>query len=154
MERVEPHVLEGEQIMKRTAAVSIAMGGLLLVATSCGGDDSSSGSAVAKQPTVSIAEDDDPWGVNPTWIGYVDGDSGVIDCTPGGTAYSVWGDKVYTGDSSICTAAVYEGLITFEKGGAVEFKVSEGRDSYDSGDANGVVTSEYGEWGVSFTLVK
>ena len=43
------------------------------------------------------------------------GDDGLFvayDCTPDGIDATVWGDGVYTDDSSVCTAAVFEGLIT------------------------------------------
>jgi len=45
-------------------------------------------------------------------------------CSPGGTAHYVWGSDIYTADSSICTAAVHAGLITYERGGTVTIELS------------------------------
>ena len=78
------------------------------------------------------------------------GDSRTLDCSAGGTIASVWGTDVYTSDSSICTAAVLEGLITVEDGGVVVVDVVDGEDSYVGSTANGVTSQDYGAYAPSF----
>jgi hypothetical protein len=43
----------------------------------------------------------------------------TVTCPPGGTERSIWGSDQYTDDSSICTAAVHSGAITFADGGTI-----------------------------------
>lgn len=71
-------------------------------------------------------------------------------CSPDGELRSVWGTDVYTADSSICTAAVHAGLIAVDEGGAVAVEVVAGQDSYEGTEANGVVSSAYGSFGLSY----
>ena len=73
-------------------------------------------------------------------------------CPPGGTERSVWGSDIYTADSSICTAAVHAGLITFEQGGTVTLEVRPGRSVYGSTNRNGIATSAYGSYSSSFVF--
>lgn len=76
----------------------------------------------------------------------------AYDCTPDGEASTVWGDGVYTNDSSVCTAAVHAGLITFADGGRVVIEITEGLDAYTGSTANGVTTYEYASWPGSFVF--
>lgn len=71
----------------------------------------------------------------------------------GGTAYGIWGTDIYTDDSSIGTAAVHAGLITFASGGTVTIEIRAGQASYTGSTRNGVTTSSYGEWSGSFVFV-
>ncbi|HYE97128.1 MAG TPA: LCCL domain-containing protein [Rubricoccaceae bacterium] len=73
-------------------------------------------------------------------------------CPPGGTAHTVWGSGPYTDDSSVCTAAVHAGVITFASGGRVVISMRPGRGSYSGSTRNGVTTLDYGEWGGSFDV--
>ena len=57
---------------------------------------------------------------------------------------------MYTSDSSICTAAVLEGLITVEDGGVVAVDVVDGEDSYSGSTANGVTSQDYRAYALSF----
>ena len=143
--------------MKRIAALTIALGGLVLSATACGDDSGSSGSATdnggsAKSPTVSAPASIDPWSVSPGVLGLSVGDTGVFACPGDGEIGAVWGNKTYTDDSTICGAAVFEGRISTKDGGIVSFKMVAGLDAYEGGSANGVVSQEYGPWGASFVL--
>lgn len=52
-------------------------------------------------------------------------------------AGSVWGSGPYTGDSSICRAAVHYGAIR-ASGGTVRLRVAPGRDAYGASSRNGV----------------
>lgn len=76
----------------------------------------------------------------------------TFNCPPGGAPHSVWGSDIYTADSSICTAAVHSGLITFERGGAVTINLKKGRNMYGASERNGVTTSPYGSWPLSFAF--
>ncbi len=73
-------------------------------------------------------------------------------CPAGGTLSSLWGDGVYTDDSSICTAAVHAGLITVASGGAVTIEMVAGQASYPSTTANGVTSSSWGAWTGSYVV--
>ncbi len=88
------------------------------------------------------------WGQNVT--GLVVGDTRTLNCSPGGPIASVWGTGVYTSDSSICTAAVLEGLITVADGGVVVAEVVNGEDSYKGSTANGVTSLDYASYPLSF----
>lgn len=82
--------------------------------------------------------------------GLVVGDRRTLNCSPGGPIASVWGTGVYTSDSSICTAAVLEGLITVADGGVVVAEVVNGQDSYKGSTANGVTSQDYPSYPLSF----
>ncbi|MFB4317698.1 protein kinase [Actinomadura sp. 21ATH] len=74
---------------------------------------------------------------------------------PGGKhhkAGKVWGDGVYTDDSSIGLAAVHAGLITLKNGGPVTFEIRPGQGGYGSARRNGVKSSRWGEWLGSFVF--
>jgi hypothetical protein len=74
----------------------------------------------------------------------------AYDCTPDGVHSTVWGDGVYTNDSSVCTAAVHAGLITFADGGRVVIEITDGLDAYTGSTANDVTTYGYASWPGSF----
>lgn len=76
----------------------------------------------------------------------------TLNCPPGGAFHSVWGSDIYTGDSSICTAAVHSGLITYEQGGTVTIELRKGRSFYGASQRNGVTSSPYGSWPLSFVF--
>ncbi len=71
-------------------------------------------------------------------------------CRAGGAA-SVWGSGPYTGDSSICTAALHAGVVD-PSGGPVRVIPSAGLDSYEGSSANGVTTRDWGSFGSSFDV--
>jgi len=75
-------------------------------------------------------------------------------CPPGGTAATVWGDGPFTDDSSICTAAVFEGRITFAQGGVVRLRPKPGRPSYHGDTRNGVTTRDYAVFPGSFEITR
>src|ERR1700682_6023383 len=76
----------------------------------------------------------------------------TLTCTPGGTMHAVWGSDIYTADSSICTAAVHAGLITYERGGTVTIEIRPGRPLYGNSERNGVTTSPFGAYSRSFVF--
>jgi hypothetical protein len=83
------------------------------------------------------------------WVGAIY----EFDCPPNGTAYNTWGRDIYTDDSSVCTAAVHGGLITFKKGGKVKIQMRDGLSSYRASKRNGVITRSYPAWPSSFIVV-
>ncbi|MFB4306852.1 LCCL domain-containing protein [Actinomadura sp. GTD37] len=79
----------------------------------------------------------------------------TFDLPPGGSHYDggVWGDGIYSDDSSIGLAAVHAGLITFEYGGRVTIQIRPGRMYYGSAKRNGVKSSRWGPWSGSFVFI-
>ena len=90
------------------------------------------------------------WGKNAST--YRPGQTVTVTCPPYGTAGTVWGTDTYTNDSSVCTAAVHAGLITFERGGPFTVEVRPGQASYLGSHQNGVTSERYGSWDASFTV--
>lgn len=120
-----------------------------------GGGGNTSGSAVnsnsgpAASSEVATAT---TWEAKATSFGSSAGKTFTLTCSPGGKAYSVWGSDIYTADSSVCTAAVHSGLITFEQGGTVTIEMRPARSIYGTSERNGVTTSAYGSYGSSFVF--
>lgn len=73
---------------------------------------------------------------------------------PGGTARRIWGTDTYTDDSSIGSAAVHAGLISYQNGGTVTIEVRAGQSSYQGTARNGVNSENYGSWSGSFVFVR
>jgi hypothetical protein len=92
------------------------------------------------------------WEANATSLKGADGQTFTLACSPGGTARSVWGSDIYTADSSICTAAVHSGLITYQQGGDVTIELRPGRTIYGTSERNGVTTGAYGSYQRSFVF--
>jgi hypothetical protein len=57
------------------------------------------------------------------------------------------------GNSSVCTAAVQQGLITLAKGGYVTIEIQPGANSYNGSTKNGITSSDWGPWYGSYTFV-
>jgi hypothetical protein len=92
------------------------------------------------------------WEANATSLNGKDGETLTLACSPGGTAHPVWGSDIYTADSSICTAGVHSGLITYQQGGTVTIELRPGRTIYGCSERNGVTTSSYGSYQHSFVF--
>jgi len=92
------------------------------------------------------------WEANATSLNGAVGQTFTLACSPGGAAHSVWGSDVYTSDSSICTAAVHSGLITYQQGGTVTIEMRPGRPIYGCSERNGVTSSPYGSYLSSFVF--
>ena len=82
------------------------------------------------------------------------GDKHAYDCPAGGTPSPIWGTNLYTDDSSVCTAAVHAGLITFEQGGTVTIKIRPGDRDYQASVQNHVVSQAWGISSGSFVFVE
>ncbi|AXV07100.1 hypothetical protein DVS28_a2419 [Euzebya pacifica] len=125
---------------------------LMLLVTACGGGGDDVGTE--RQPEVAVAEEfDAEWSRNATELRGNDGERYAYTCPPAGSASSVWGTGPYTDDSSVCTAAVHAGLITFDDGGRVVFEIEPGLEAYPEGEANGVAASSWPSWPGSFSFV-
>lgn len=97
---------------------------------------------------------DDPWNADAQQYRGKDGEEFIFDCPAPGKESQIWGVETYTDDSSVCSAAVQVGLITFEKGGTVDIEIAAGQDEYEAGVANGVSSNRYGAWEGSFIFPK
>ncbi|GIJ52291.1 hypothetical protein Val02_91770 [Virgisporangium aliadipatigenens] len=64
-------------------------------------------------------------------------------CPASGRAYDVWGTDAYTLDSSVCTAAVHSGKITFGSGGSVVIEILPGGANFKGSTKNGVTTKDW-----------
>ncbi|WP_374778278.1 LCCL domain-containing protein [Streptomyces sp. NBC_01310] len=74
----------------------------------------------------------------------------TFKCPAGGEAASVWGTGTYTDDSSICTAGVHAGKISFEEGGTVTIVIADGASAFRGTSQNGVTSSDWSQWPRSF----
>ena len=70
------------------------------------------------------------------------------ECAAGASG-SGWGDGTYTRDSALCAAAVHAGAVP-ATGGKIAIKPAPGCPTYRGTSKNGVTTSSYGSYGVSF----
>jgi microcompartment protein CcmL/EutN len=75
-----------------------------------------------------------------------------VRCPRDGTAGTIYGTRIYTDDSSICTAAAHAGVITLERGGRVTIEIRGGRSSYESTTRHGITSASWGEYGRSFVV--
>jgi hypothetical protein len=75
-----------------------------------------------------------------------------VFCGPDGSADTIWGTDVYTDDSSVCTAAVHAGLITFERGGVFTVETAPGRAQYRGTERNDVESQSFERFERSFRV--
>ena len=74
----------------------------------------------------------------------------TITATGGG---GVWGTDIYTNDSYIPAAAQHAGVITAGQTKEVYIKIVEGLNDYPASTRNGITTSAWGGWGLSYQFV-
>src|SRR5215471_9840926 len=98
--------------------------------------NTSSSSPSSAPPSADSSAKPTTWETTATSLNSPDAHFLTLACPPGGTFHSVWGSDIYTADSSICTAAVHAGLITYEKGGTVTIELRKGRDFYGASERN------------------
>jgi LCCL domain len=77
----------------------------------------------------------------------------TFNCPSGGQTNTIYGTDLYTGDSSICTAAAHAGLITVRDGGNVTIRIKSGFDFYNSTTRNEIKSNEYSSYGSSFIFI-
>jgi LCCL domain len=70
----------------------------------------------------------------------------------GSTEGRVWGDGVYTDDSSLGAAAVHAGLLGPGETGTVRVTILPGQDRYTGSTRHGVTSADYGAWAGSYRL--
>jgi hypothetical protein len=148
---------------RRLIALACLSSVLVLGTVACGDDDepAATTTTAARETTTTATPDDGDgatgsatsvWTQDATQYRGQDGQTYDLDCTPDGKADAVWGAGTYTDDSSICTAAVQSGLITFDDGGSVTYEIAPGLAEYEAGTANGVTSTRYGAFEGSFTF--
>jgi hypothetical protein len=72
----------------------------------------------------------------------------------GSTEGVVWGDGVYTLDSTLAAAAVHAGVLQRGQHGIVTIQIVGGQDEYPAMQRNGILSREYGPWSVSYQFVR
>ncbi len=157
--------------MNRYRLAFIAISAALLLGA-CGGssddsaaDDTSSDEIAAEEtstttttvaPTTTVEEKvgelvpDADWSTIAADLRGRDGEQFRFECPTEGSAASIWGIELYTDDSSVCTAAVHVGLLSFEDGGEVVIEIAGGEESYPAGSANDLESRAWPSWGGSF----
>lgn len=65
---------------------------------------------------------------------------------------SVWGTKMYTTDSNLAMAVVHAGVLKPGQSGVVKVTFYPGQKSYVGSVRNGVASSNWGSFGLSFTV--
>jgi LCCL domain-containing protein len=78
----------------------------------------------------------------------------TLVCPNGGWPNKVWGTDTYTDDSSICTAAVHAGVISFADGGTILLQMRPGQTSYRGSQRNGVTSDRWESWDASFSVAE
>jgi LCCL domain len=73
-------------------------------------------------------------------------------CPAGGIPGPLWGDLVYTDDSSVCTAAVHAGALTRREGGTATIVMQPGRTSYPGLARHGITSAKWDSWDGSFAV--
>lgn len=95
------------------------------------------------------------WGKQADSLRGRNGERFTFTCPANGRAGGrLWGTDIYTDDSSICTAAVHAGLITYDSGGTVTIEIRPGQQSYQGSSRNGAASAGYGFWHGSFVFVR
>lgn len=97
---------------------------------------------------------EDPWVRTATEFRGQDQTRLAYWCPPGGQEHTIWGTDHYTDDSSVCTAAVHAGAITYSSGGFVVIVIEQGMTAYTGSLRNGVESHSYGAWDGSFAVVQ
>jgi LCCL domain len=70
----------------------------------------------------------------------------------GSNTGSVWGQDIYTDDSSLATAAVHAGVLAVGQKGIVKVTILPGQESYESSTRNGISSGNWGSWTGSFRV--
>jgi hypothetical protein len=86
---------------------------------------------------------------NANAAGLAEGQSLTCLCTTLAVNSRIYGTDRYTGDSSLCVAAVHAGVID-AGGGEVSFVLGPGCQQFVGSERNGVASTTYGAYGPSF----
>jgi hypothetical protein len=80
------------------------------------------------------------------------GTAHLVSCPPGcAQARALWGTNVYSGDSSICKAAIHAGILS-DAGGEVVVVLAGWQPAFQGGARNQVRSGDYGPYPSSFLL--
>lgn len=93
------------------------------------------------------------WTVTANDLGSAAGARFTLWCPPNGSAGPVWGSDPYASESSICTAAVHAGTISFGTGGNAIIELRGGLSSFVASTRNGVTTQSADSPRGSFMIV-
>jgi hypothetical protein len=77
----------------------------------------------------------------------------VYKLTTTGAAGGGWGTDIYTNDSNIPAMAVHAGVLVMGQTKEIYIKIVEGKNSYTPSTRNGITTSDWGSWGLSYQFV-
>lgn len=108
-------------------------------------------SAVSTSDAVPIGWDDSPSDLEIS--SKLDQDFSYI-CPPGGDIEYIAGTRIYTSNSSICTAAVHSGLINTRDGGQVKISIKGVQDSFSGTISNQVESMSGRKRNESFIFIR
>lgn len=80
------------------------------------------------------------------------GNSFVVWLVGNAAGSTIWGTGVYTSDSALSKAAVHAGILRDGEAGPVVVRILPGQSSYSGTTSNGVSSSGYGGYGLSYSL--
>jgi phosphatidylserine decarboxylase len=93
------------------------------------------------------------WKTNGHELGMSSAGQTIVVYCPPGTPDITFGSDVYTGDSSVCTAAAHAGLLSRTSGGSAVVTWRERHEGFASTTRNGITTSPWpGEYGATFSV--
>jgi hypothetical protein len=82
-----------------------------------------------------------------------DGTAHLVSCPPiCAGKVGLWGTDVYSGDSSVCRAAIHAGLVSATAGGEVVVILDGAQPAFRGSLRNGVWSGQYGKFPSSFYL--
>lgn len=124
---------------------------LLLSAAMVGAGPALAGGAAPAPPfIVLVAEADAP--LAPLNLSAWRGQSGqsLTFTLTGGTTGAVWGDDIYSDDSSLSAAAVHAGVLRPGETGVVTVELLGAQTGFGAASRNGIRSNAYGAWDGSF----
>jgi len=71
----------------------------------------------------------------------------------GANSGTIWGTDIYTDDSSIVKAAVYDGRLTIGQTKTLYIQMLPAQNAYQGGTRNGITSNPYSWWGGSYKFV-
>jgi hypothetical protein len=77
----------------------------------------------------------------------------IYKLTTTGASGGGWGTDIYTSDSYIPAMAVHAGVLTIGQTKEIYIKVVQGQNNYTASTRNGITTSGYGGWDLSYQFV-
>jgi hypothetical protein len=77
----------------------------------------------------------------------------VYKLTTTGASGGGWGTDIYTSDSYIPAMAVHAGVLTIGQTKEIYIKVVQGQNNYTASTRNGITTSDWGGWDLSYQFV-